>query len=470
MAEASNVLFLDVWQFRGGWVDIRLAKDVVPSLLGLLPDSMQHAHMPLMHDLAQTIYDSYPAPARAELPSSGTSHRHAFTPSLRTSTEPTENLFFRDYQPLSVIMPWMRLMASLFPSHVRVFNVGISYEGRDMPAFRVGVHPTNSQQPLGRRKMIIIAAGSHAREWISVSTVNYIAYHLITSYGRSATVPRLLEEFDFVLVPTINPDGYVYSWENDRLWRKNRQHTSLRFCHGLDLDRGWAYQWDGTSSNPCSESYAGEEAFQAVESRRFAEWAKNEVENNNADIVGFLDFHSYSQQVLYPHTYSCALSPPSLENLEELALGLAKSIRQSGGEQYAVASACEGSTTTTTPSPKPVRRMESGGGSALDWFYQEMRAQYAYKIKLRDTGGYGFLLPKENIVPTGQEAVQAVEYFGKFLSQTKGSGQEESKSESSSMPSGRTSEVEKPSDEGTADAPGDAGTVTTEWELKRRRR
>ena len=29
LAEAVNVLFLDVWEFTTEWVDIRLAKDVV---------------------------------------------------------------------------------------------------------------------------------------------------------------------------------------------------------------------------------------------------------------------------------------------------------------------------------------------------------------------------------------------------------------------------------------------------------
>lgn len=29
LAEASNALYLDVWEFSENWVDIRLAKDVV---------------------------------------------------------------------------------------------------------------------------------------------------------------------------------------------------------------------------------------------------------------------------------------------------------------------------------------------------------------------------------------------------------------------------------------------------------
>ena len=45
----------------------------------------------------------------------------------------------------------------------------------------------------------------------------------------------------------------------------------------------------------------------------------------------------------------------------------------------------------------------------------ELKARYSYQVKLRDTGSYGFLLPKENIVPTGEEMLAALKYFGDFL-------------------------------------------------------
>ncbi|KAG8531594.1 uncharacterized protein KY384_003224 [Bacidia gigantensis] len=430
LAEAAHVLFLDVWESNAKFVDVRISKDVVHSLLGLLPKSLQTAHTPLMHDLAQAIYESYPSLAFRESSASPAPHSSPFSPTLRSPAEET-NIFFRQYQPLSVITPWMRLLRSLFPTHVRLIQLGISYEGREIQALRVGVHPTNDEAPSEPRKTIIVSGGSHAREWISTSTVTYVAYSFITAYGRDRDITKLLERFDFIFIPTLNPDGYAYTWESDRLWKKNRQKTSLRFCTGIDLDRSYDFEWDSdvNKNNPCSENYPGEVPFEAVEARRLVDWAKNETTNNNVEIAGFLDLHSYSQQVLYPYSYSCIQSPPTLENLEELAIGLAKAIRTTSGEIYGVTAACEGSAPVVCEDGKPSFSrtcrsgdaiLEAAGGSALDYFYHELKVPYTYQLKLRDTGSYGFLLPSDNIIPTGKEASKAVRYFASFLTGNKG--------------------------------------------------
>ncbi|ESZ97175.1 hypothetical protein SBOR_2431 [Sclerotinia borealis F-4128] len=473
LAEAADTLFVDVWEFTNNWADIRLREDDVPSLLGLLPKSLQSAYSHLMPDLAKSIYQSYPSMAHADAAFPSKHAERLFTPALRTSTvDGVDNIFFQNYQPLSVIIPWMRLMSSMFSTHVRMINIGTSFEGRDILALRIGVSPNLPSEPTKPRKTIILSGGLHAREWISVSSVTYAAWSLITSYGKSPAITKLLQEFDFVLIPTINVDGYVYTWENDRLWRKNRQQTNLRFCRGLDLDRGFGFEWGATTqSNPCSESYPGDAPFQAVESHRFAEWAKNETENNNVRFVGFLDLHSYSQQVLYPYSYSCMADPPSLENLEELGMGLAKAIRISSGEQYTVASACEGAVSSKTSGHAATSRMETGGGSAIDWFYHELRVRYSFQIKLRDTGSYGFLLPKENIVPTGEEVFNVIKYFGDFLLGDKGIEKSISSDEGlsekpikSELPLGVMEEGSATPDEL------DEEYEDVNWELKRRRR
>lgn len=271
----------------------------------------------------------------------------------------------------------MRLLESMFPTIVNLTTIGKSYEGREIIGLRVGERTADSP---GARKTILVTGGVHGREWISTSTVAYLLWSVITTYGKEQMITKLLRHFDLVFVPVLNPDGYEYTWQTDRLWRKSRQRTNMPLCRGLDLDRAFGYEWESNSDDatPCSESYGGDKPFQAVEALQLAEWAKNEVETNNVKFVGFLDLHSYSQQVLYPYSYTCKVDPPNLENLEELAVGLAKAIRLSSGEPYSIASACEGAVARAYSASDSLPRIEAGGGSAIDWFYRTYPFPYFY--------------------------------------------------------------------------------------------
>jgi extracellular matrix protein 14 len=410
ISKATERIFLDLWETTDQWVDLRVAKDMLHKLLEMLPPSLQHAHVPLMQDLTQTIYETYPYPEHS-------SQKCLSTDAHIVASEPGQGreLFFHEFQPLSVIYPWLRFMASAFPGHAEKISVGTSTEGREIAGIRLGSQPRSADDQA--RKTVLITGGSHAREWISVSTANYLAYSLMTRYGKYDGITKFLDRYDVVIIPTLNPDGYAYTWEEDRLWRKNRQNTSLPMCKGVDLDRAWGYEWDGatTKDNPCSETFAGDEAFSASESRHFAQWARNQSNNHNVQFVSFLDLHSYSQQILYPYSYSCEEIPRNLEDLQEVAMGLAKGFRITNNHQYSVSSACEGATTASMNSSEMQPRMDIGGGSALDWFYHELNVKFSYQIKLRDTGSYGFLLPKANIVPTGQEVFNGVLNLARFL-------------------------------------------------------
>ncbi|KAF3938254.1 hypothetical protein ABW19_dt0205682 [Dactylella cylindrospora] len=445
LAEAAEILFLDVWSATKDHADIRVDKDVVPALLGLLPESLQTAHARLMHDLAATVRETFPGTSDSL---SNPLSPHSISSSSTYRPSQSEH-FFSNYQPISVINPWMKLLRSLFPGHVEHFTIGKTFEGRDINGLKISKFP-NSPPSDVKRRAIVVTGASHAREWISVSTVCYLAHSFITGYRSKVVVDeaeaesgdreitKLVENFDWYFIPTLNVDGYVYTWSGDRLWRKNRQPTSLGFCKGIELDRSYSFKWGGQSqNNPCSENYPGEHEFEAYEAKNFADWATNITTEGNTHIVGFLDLHSYSQQILYPYSYTCSTPPPDLENLEELAEGLAKAIRTTHGEHYEVSSACQGGG-QFRPSEKPNKKKKKspkkskgkkagdddedlqltetgGGGSALDYFYREVGVPYSYQIKLRDQGSYGFLLPRESIKPTGEEIESMVKSFGKFL-------------------------------------------------------
>ncbi|KAJ4424625.1 putative metallocarboxypeptidase ecm14 [Gnomoniopsis sp. IMI 355080] len=420
LAKATEQIYLDVWSWGSleGTVDLRIQKPRLRKFLELLPPSLHEAWWVMIEDLPSAIWNSYPstAPAQEQPRKDGTAIVELNHP--RSPGDGDEGLyFFRDYQPHNVVVRWMRLIEAMFPSFVRFTVIGQSYEGRDIPALTVSGN-SDARDPLHPRKTLVVMGGSHAREWISTTTVNYLAWALITSYGKDKRITKFLQAYDIIFIPEMNPDGIEYTWDEDRLWRKSRQTTRFPWCRGLDLDHAFGYEWDtwrdGHWNEPCSESYAGEQPWQSVEVSAFRDWAKREAETNNVDFVGLIDLHSYSQQILFPYAYTCDIEPPNLETMEELALGLAKSIRLFSGETYSVKPACQGAVPETRSGANGLR-IEPSGGSAIDWFYHELGARYSYQIKLRDTGSYGFLLPADQIIPTGEEILGAMKYLGDFL-------------------------------------------------------
>ncbi|KAI0140560.1 hypothetical protein GGR57DRAFT_509335 [Xylariaceae sp. FL1272] len=416
-------MLLDVWQFTDNHVDIRLPARRVPHLTRALPPDMQNNHTLLISDLAATVAATYPSAAPRLTPDAPASNTSPFTVDDHVSVQQLllrdqskldlADVFFGSYQPLSAMYNWMRLLESMFPTKVRMMSIGQSYEGREITALRVGIQ-TNEDSPDRLRETILVTGGMHAREWISVSTANYLAWSFIHLSAGDPMVAKILERFDLVFVPVLNPDGYEYTWEVDRLWRKSRQGTNMSICPGFDLDHAFGYQWNSVhhQTEPCSQSYGGDEPFQAIEALRLADWAKNETAHGTR-FVGYLDLHSYSQQVLVPYAYSCEDLPPNLEKLTEVAMNLAKHMRLVNGESYTVTSACEGA--ATSGSHPGSLRAEARGGSAIDYVFHQLHAHYSYQIKLRDTGSYGFLLPSDDIIPTGEEVFQAMKYLGDYL-------------------------------------------------------
>lgn len=69
-------------------------------------------------------------------------------------------------------------------------------------------------------------------------------------------VQPLLHEIDIFVVPNVNPDGYEFTRNEDRLWRKTVSPHGR--CNGVDLNRNFPFFWGagGTSDNPC-DKYVG---------------------------------------------------------------------------------------------------------------------------------------------------------------------------------------------------------------------
>lgn len=113
---------------------------------------------------------------------------------------------------------------------------------------------------------------------------------------------EILNSFDFYILPVFNVDGYVYTFTNDRLWRKTRSVNRGSTCRGCDPNRNWDSHWceQGSSSNPCDDTYCGSKPFSEVEVRAVADF----LGKNNDTIKCYINFHSYSQLWMTPYGYS----------------------------------------------------------------------------------------------------------------------------------------------------------------------
>jgi extracellular matrix protein 14 len=73
---------------------------------------------------------------------------------------------------------------------------------------------------------------------------------------NSTVGDELLNGVDYVFVNVVNPDGFVYTWEEDRLWRKNRRYVNYT-CTGIDLNRNYAYNWRYSPNSCPTNGYPG---------------------------------------------------------------------------------------------------------------------------------------------------------------------------------------------------------------------
>ena len=113
------------------------------------------------------------------------------------------------------------------------------------------------------------------------------------------------------IIPSVNPDGSEYDVATGsyRSWRKNRQPNSGSTYVGTDLNRNYGYKWGccgGSSGSTSSETYRGTAAFSAPETRVVRDFVNSRVIGGVQQIKAAMDFHTYSELVLWPFGHTTA--------------------------------------------------------------------------------------------------------------------------------------------------------------------
>ncbi|PZS40368.1 MAG: carboxypeptidase, partial [Pseudonocardiales bacterium] len=204
-------------------------------------------------------------------------------------------------------------LAAAHPHQVAVSSYGKSAQGRPLLLVKVSDDVrTDKHEP-----EVLFTCAQHAREHITVEMCLHIVRRLTQGYGTDPAITRLLKSREIWVMPMANPDGAEYDISTGlfAMWRKNRQPTPEHREVGTDLNRNWGDEWgccDGSSSNPANDTYHGPAPFSAPETAQLRDWVNSRVIGGVQQIAAHIDFHSFSELVLWPYGFTNSDTGPGL--------------------------------------------------------------------------------------------------------------------------------------------------------------
>src|SRR4051794_21465962 len=212
-------------------------------------------------------------------------------------------------------------VAGAHPDIVSRFSVGTSYEGRQMWAEKISDNVTTDES----EPEVLFTCGQHAREHLTIEMCLYLLHQLTDLYGSDSRVTSIVNSREIYIVFNLNPDGSEYDVATGsyRSWRKNRQPNAGSSAVGTDLNRNWSYRWGccgGSSGTFSSETYRGASAFSAPETQRVRDFVNSRVIGGVQQIKANIDFHTYSELVLWPYGYTTANTATGLTVDDQSAL------------------------------------------------------------------------------------------------------------------------------------------------------
>ncbi|KAI1977089.1 hypothetical protein LOZ53_003988 [Ophidiomyces ophidiicola] len=305
--------------------------------------------------------------------------------------------WFMSYHSPAEHLTFLTDLQSQFSQNSKIVDVGPSYERRTIKAIHIFGDNSKHKKP-----PILFLGTIHAREWISTMVVEYIAWMLLKSKDE-AKIKRLLDQYDFYIVPVANPDGFAYTQEDftssmdfpPRFWRKNRQPTGNPKCIGTDLNRNYPWHWGKgrSSKDPCSDNYQGQAQGYAPEIQSVSQFVDRISVNGKGKM--FVDTHSFGGMFMTPYGYNCTKKPSNHEQQMKFATKFAEVVKATHGEIYDAGPMCS--------------VLYEAGGASSDWAYGAKNFEYSFIAELRPTRKrlgavpQGFLLPPQQIIPTGEE-------------------------------------------------------------------
>ncbi|RMX60512.1 hypothetical protein pdam_00001433 [Pocillopora damicornis] len=266
---------------------------------------------------------------------------------------------FRSY---AQIVHEMKRLARLNESLVKVFSLGKTYENRTMYGIK-----------------------------------------LVLKYSSEESIRLLVDRLEWIIVPVVNVDGYIYTHKEDRLWRKNRRpNGNSTKCIGTDLNRNFNFRWATVGADygkPCSDIYPGERPFSEPETHNLATYMYSIRDR----IKAYVDFHSYGQLWMSPWGFKKDF-PPTYRTMNRNAMiRIVLAIYMTNRTLYGFG-------------PAAVVIYKTSG-DATDWVYAVLGVTHSYGVELQPSifSQNGFVLPPSYIEPVGKEVLAGMKTLASLV-------------------------------------------------------
>lgn len=281
------------------------------------------------------------------------------------------------YHTYDEMMAALRAVAAAHPDITALSSIGDSYEGRVIPIIKISDNvATDEDEP-----EVLFTCNMHAREHLTTE----MCLHIV---DRLTSGSDFVDSREIYVVPSLNPDGSTYDISGGEYqgWRKNRQ-PNANGTIGTDPNRNFAYKWGccgGSSGSPSAEDYRGPSAASAPEVAAIQAFVNSRVVGGVQQIKGHIDFHTFSELVLWPfgHTHDAVT-----EGMTQAEYNRFRSI----GRQMA---ASNGYT------PEQSSSLYVTDGDINDWMWGTHKVlSYCFEMYPTNGGIDGFYPPDEDIAP-----------------------------------------------------------------------
>ncbi|MFF4601795.1 M14 family metallopeptidase [Streptomyces sp. NPDC001339] len=275
-------------------------------------------------------------------------------------------------------------LVAKYPEILSKQVIGTSHEGRKILALKLSKNVAKDEN----EPEVLFTAHQHAREHLTVEMALYLLNEFTSKYGSDDRITKMLDSREIWIVPNVNPDGGEYDIASGdfAMWRKNRQPNEGSGEVGTDLNRNWDFKWGccgGSSDDPGDETYRGASAASAPEVKVVADFVRSRNVGGKQQIKTAIDFHTYSELVLWPYGYTNDDTGPGMTQDDyDTHAAIGKKMAESNGY-----------------TPEQSSDLYVTDGSIDDWLWGDQKV-FAYTFEMYpSSAGSGGFYPRDSVIP-----------------------------------------------------------------------